>query len=132
LAFHVSSFNGNDITEYAFWGEARYYLRSRKKDYTFKGFFLRSGLVYFHHDVSDFIVTGTNPTTVDLYPTYRRTAGLMTGFGYQVLFLKKCSLEINIGTSAGLFWGTSIIDTKLPRLDAFKWNEIGIKLGYAF
>jgi hypothetical protein len=116
---------GGDLKEYAIYGEARYYFRKAKKHHTFKGFFVRGGLVYQYQKVLNFSIG--NPTSTDL--GYRKTAGFLGGIGYQAIFLKKFSFEATFGTSAG-YYATDWQNTE--KLDAFRWNEIALKLGYAF
>jgi hypothetical protein len=119
--FSFSASNGS-LIEYAIYGEARYYFRKRKNNYTFKGFFLRGGLVYSYQKVTNF---------PNLKPVagHFEVGGLLGGFGYQAVFWKKLSTEIGFATSAGWYKNDF---REANKLDAFQWTEIGIKLGYAF
>jgi hypothetical protein len=125
VGFSFSNLGGNDIKEYALYAETRYYFRKTRKQYTFKGFFVRGGAVYSHQQVLNFSIA--SPATTSL--GYRNTYAALVGFGYQTMFLKHFSFETCIGTSAG-WYETDFMDTK--KLDAFRWNELAFKFGYAF
>ncbi len=110
------------IPAYALYGETRYYLRSRKNQHTFNGFFLRGGLVYAYQEY--------------LYlPNFKpvvgatRLGGVLGGFGYQKVWWKKVSTAAFFATSVGVFEEEY---RKSVKIDAFQWNELGVSIGYAF
>ncbi len=98
---------------------ASYYFRRAKNNYTFNGFFLRTGLVY-----------STYRTPNDNYK--EEVYGIITDFGYQLPIYRKWHLELSYATAWGRFAQTSSYLPSMNRdnWDAFKWNDMAIRLGY--
>jgi hypothetical protein len=96
---------------------ASYYFRKAKNNYTFKGFFVRTGLAY---------------STVQDVMYNNHSYGLLTGFGYQNTLYRRWYFEISYATLFGRYEVESYFDSRFNknRWDAFKWNDIAIRLGY--
>jgi hypothetical protein len=112
------------LHQYSIYGETRYYFRKQPKQYTFKGFFVRGGLVHQYTYSAFFSSTGG-------ISGGQTTTGLMGGFGYQTVFWKKIAFEATIATSAG-WYDTTVRINNARKLDAFRWNELALKIGYTF
>ncbi len=104
--------------EIAGFAAVNYYIRKAKNNYTFKGFFVRSGLGY------SYIRNESWPYTSHAY-------GILVGFGYQTPIWHKWHCEISTATLVGRYdyyspeWGI-----ERNKWDAFRWNELAFRLGY--
>jgi hypothetical protein len=108
--------SANNSYEIAAFVGTSYYFRRAKNNYTFKGFFVRTGLAYSSIETTFF---------------YRRSYGVLTGFGYQTPIWKKLHLEVSYATLFGRYEQKhfdAVLDEN--RWDGFKWNDMAIRVGY--